>query len=1044
MSLSSIIVQREIATMRQVEEALARQVLYGGDLVTNLLEVASVDEAKIVEVAAEVVAMRPAPSGVLPSPEPRAKAMIPAELAARRSLYPLAVADEHEALMVAVAEPLPADEEEQLTFALGVPLVQCIAPLVRIRQALAREFGAPLDRRHERLILRLHGDVSIASSSLPPLLRDAPSPHVPPRPPSVFPYRASNPGFLRFEPGAPSRIPTNEGFPAVVPPREVAVGVAHVPQGVGVSSSLLPPPPNGEAALPLAVAAALDPNPMSRSIRPFVIQEEVEAQSVGEGSAVRAVRPETLVRESRIPNRPPRRRRGPLTFATARAELEEVTDRDTLLELFFDFSRQYFEYTALFIVQGDLAEGREAFGNGASRDRVSGIGVPLDMPSLFATARDMASLIVAEPNLKGLDAVLIKDLERRAARAVLVAPLVVRSRVVALLYGDAGDVDVERDLVSDVSAFALLAGQSFERLILKRKRGSFAPAEVGSHAGKIVDPARIASKLKSRQRQPELPEQRAERALALGRALLGGDAAGSEPRPSSAPPPSVPPERHFAAEVPVPTESALLDAAWEPAPITQPEHPEAEEPPSPPEPPPRAAEAGDDAFGVPPRRLSRDSLPPANVTVRPIAGPPIPREEPTDATGRAPERVFSRSSRPPSVRPPANVAASERPQGAVREERVSFSDRRTDPDPFLPPARISAPPIIATATVVIEESPRLQIEDAFAGEEQEEDEDWGDPPPSQIIVPPRTPPTPHTDGEALPSVIVDVSRELEVFVERYLADADDDQAEGELLREGHQAMPVIMARFPGPIHKLPKDDEDGAVPVASASGPILRLIAMQRRVALPWVLEHVDSRNEDKRFWATFLLGELAYAEAIPRLLPRLLDESERVRRAARWAAAGVARHHGEEVAREFGRLARDPSAPAAKRLAMLEVLEAIREPLAVPTFIAVLNDEYEDLAVAARRALLVVARQDFGRDTRRWTQWWNAHSSRDRIEWLIDALVHESQAVRRAAGEELKAITKEYFGYYDDLPKRDRERAQARYHEWWATEGRARFTRPH
>ena len=52
MSLSSLIVQREIATIRQVEEALARQVLYGGDLVTNILEVAKLDEAMLVMRAA--------------------------------------------------------------------------------------------------------------------------------------------------------------------------------------------------------------------------------------------------------------------------------------------------------------------------------------------------------------------------------------------------------------------------------------------------------------------------------------------------------------------------------------------------------------------------------------------------------------------------------------------------------------------------------------------------------------------------------------------------------------------------------------------------------------------------------------------------------------------------------------------------------------------------------------------------------------------------------------------------------------------------------
>jgi len=113
--------------------------------------------------------------------------------------------------------------------------------------------------------------------------------------------------------------------------------------------------------------------------------------------------------------------------------------------------------------------------------------------------------------------------------------------------------------------------------------------------------------------------------------------------------------------------------------------------------------------------------------------------------------------------------------------------------------------------------------------------------------------------------------------------------------------------------------------------------------------------------------------------------------------------------------------------LTVLEVLEEIREPLAVPTFIAVLNDDSEDLAVAARRALLVVARQDFARDTRRWTQWWERQFvARLASSGLIDALVHESQSIRRAAGEDSKRSRKSIFGYYDDLPKRDRDPGQA------------------
>ena len=87
-----------------------------------------------------------------------------------------------------------------------------------------------------------------------------------------------------------------------------------------------------------------------------------------------------------------------------------------------------------------------------------------------------------------------------------------------------------------------------------------------------------------------------------------------------------------------------------------------------------------------------------------------------------------------------------------------------------------------------------------------------------------------------------------------------------------------------------------------------------------------------------------------------------------------------------------------------------------------------------------MITRQDYGLDLRRWQEWYARNGARHRIEWLIDALMHEQPSLRRAAGDELKLLTKEYFGYYDDLPKRERERAQALYRAWWEREGRARF----
>ncbi len=910
MSLSSLIVQREIATIRQVEEALARQVLYGGDLVTNLLEVATVDEAKLNDAAAEAAGILPAPSGVLPDPDPRARALIPGDLANRRALYPLRMNADAEQLLVAVAEPLNAREEEELMFALGVPLEQRLASVVRVRQALARVYGAPLERRYERLTQRLRGESVGVSESRPPLMAEPPAPHMPPRPESVAPGRFTGARI-------PSQRPTNLGFPAVdAKPMSPAPPLAL--EGIQNPEAPVEPTPTDPMSLP-----------------PVVVRDE---------------RRETLLRELSAPPRRARRRRGPMTLDKARTELDAVETRDGLLDLFFDFARQYFEYAAIFVVHGDVAEGRDAYGPGADRDKVTGIGVPLDLPGLFAGARATSGPILRAPEPDGLDAVLLTDLERKVQSAVVALPLIVRGRAVAILYGDAADAGVDTELVGDVVAFAALVGQAFEKIILRKKLGGYSAGTPGSNAGRADVSDLITQKLAAAQPKkiPSAPVDTTRAAEALGRAIL------------------------------TPQETSVV------------------EPP----------------FAIPKRRAGAAEPPPpaASVIVRRPSGPPIPREDPGVAPVRADERLPPTAHVAPGSTPPPPVA-------------------------LIP---LSPPPPEVTSQDLDDEAARSLLTEIEAAQQESDG-----PPPSQssIAVPPRRPPSSRTPGESLPSVIVDVSRELEVLVERFIQNVDDEQAEAELLRQGQHAMGAIIARFPGPIVKEPRLEEEDGPPV-SACGPLLRLLTMQRRIAVPSILPFLDGNDEERRFWATFAVTELAYPEIVPVLMPRFSDPSERVRRAARLAAAAIARVHGDEVAREIGRVVRDTAMDRGKRLEMLGVLEDIRCAFAVPTFIAVLADADEEVALAARRALTVVTRQDFARDAKRWTTWWNQNSSRHRVEWLIDALVHESQGVRRASGEELKAITKEYFGYYDDLPKRERDRAQARYREWWRTEGHLRFVR--
>src|SRR4051812_33231711 len=133
--LSSTIVQRKLASLRDVEEALARQVLYGGDFATNLLEQApGMDEQALTALLAETHALEPAPSGELPKSPPEVLSLVPADLASRYGLYPLSRSGD--TLVVAVSEPLRAEVEHDLGFALGVTLSQKVTPLVRVKQAI--------------------------------------------------------------------------------------------------------------------------------------------------------------------------------------------------------------------------------------------------------------------------------------------------------------------------------------------------------------------------------------------------------------------------------------------------------------------------------------------------------------------------------------------------------------------------------------------------------------------------------------------------------------------------------------------------------------------------------------------------------------------------------------------------------------------------------------------------------------------------------------------------------------------------------------------
>ncbi|MEO6603863.1 MAG: HEAT repeat domain-containing protein [Polyangiaceae bacterium] len=942
-SLSSSIVNQQVASVRDVEEALSRQSLYGGDLITNLLELAAVSEERLSKVLAESHELEPAPTGELPISPDQVRRLVPGDIAQRFTLYPLQERDG--TLTLAVAEPLPTETEQDLSFSLGMKIAQQVALLVRVREAIARDYGSPLDRRSLRVLARLSGKPDPSPSSLPSRPDAQPS---------------KQPETVRPSPsGAPAPAPT-----------------------------------------------------LKQSVEPRVPR----APAIPDLSSL--ARPVSSIRHRRL---------GPFTLAMAERALLEAQSRDDVLRAFFDFAGQYFDYAALFAVHGDLAEGRDASGSGAARSRIVAVGVPLDLPSAMSRARDTATYELTRLSSGGLDGALAKDLERRPGRVVLFLPVQVRGRTVLILYGDHGERDVELGTVGDVISFTPLVATTFERLILRKRLREKGGTDLAQPS------LRFGSQRPAGAPLPDTGERQAtlasliEERFDLARTSTGPQSAPRSSLATSAKRSSPPP--------PKPTEEQVT-------------------PPTPYYTPAPTVAIPVISIGPTSPRRTLDSAPPPSVG-RPerTSEPPEGDWDSIPAPGRFP--TFERGTKPgvgsgpPIARLDEIAPPSSAPNSAEPSEPA---------EPVEPPASSQLAGVLPRLQLVSQGPPPLPVSEApdievtgSSSEFYDEDDEFG-PLSDENGVPLAAasralaysarplPPRDATQDVRLPTVIVDLASDTQEFVDRLL---DGDASAGDkLVQIGDTAITVLAGIFPGPITAELRRGSGDSPGKASECGPVLRTLARMGTRPVPFVAVRTADGDPIVRAWATRLLGEMPSAESALAVVRRLTDDDADVQRAA-LAAAHLLLNHveaGEALQARIAETVGDATRPEEVRHTLIEALAELRAPLVIPTLIRLLEDGSPDIVRSAYWALGVIARQDFGTKAALWEEWRLANYGRHRIEWLIDSLMHENQELRRTAGDELKSLTKEYFGYYDDLPKKERERAQERYRQWWDSKGKARF----
>jgi hypothetical protein len=347
--------------------------------------------------------------------------------------------------------------------------------------------------------------------------------------------------------------------------------------------------------------------------------------------------------------------------------------------------------------------------------------------------------------------------------------------------------------------------------------------------------------------------------------------------------------------------------------------------------------------------------PPTAAAVRPLSLRPIPREEPNPSVdGLASPEPNGSSNKAVLARPfdddtpvitigePVEISGLEEDEAGEAESTLAAAAAAGATIPSPPPEVEMAPP----------RRPAPPSTAAFA-------------------VSLREPPVPHVD-RALPPVLIHAD-----LVQRVIAGGDDaDDALGEILEVGEAALPAVFSQFPGPLSVSRSQIEFGHAPPAEC-GPVLRIVAALRRLALPFLTARSADSDPDVRFFATHLLGELHYREVAVTIVPRLLDEDRAVRRVGIRSARSLASDPEVSVPlrEELLRIAQSPDHSDARRVATIGFIYELQLYLAIPRLIRLLEGTAKPVSSAVHDVLCAFAGEDRGTTVAAWLEWWETRA---------------------------------------------------------------------
>jgi len=427
-TLGELLIADGICTLQQIQDAVQSQVILGGRIGTNLIELGAIDEKTLVTYLSRQYGVHGVHGEVEPDIE--ALALMKASDVSRLMLIPFR--KENKKLYLVTVDPRNLLALDEAAFITGLSPVPLLVAEIRFWALLQKYYGIEPQLRYVSL---RHCDLAV--------------PGVPGQKPGTA-SDAKAPGPA----GQGDELMTEDAFSTLYHRPDGAHGVRAVAAGpvepmpileetdleeiaefqteMGADEDFLigAPPPDSLFPLIEEPRSALTPTP--------------RAQPSASPAPVPAAHPQPVAPPAPVPRAPVlEEERAPvdetaLTFAAATQLLQEVGDREAIARCVLRFSKTVFRRTMLWTIHRGMALGWDSIGLKISRREFHKIAFPLDGPSIFQLVEQSRGHYLGKLAKTPTNVRFLALTGKEIPRTVFAVPILVNERVVNILYGDNG------------------------------------------------------------------------------------------------------------------------------------------------------------------------------------------------------------------------------------------------------------------------------------------------------------------------------------------------------------------------------------------------------------------------------------------------------------------------------------------------------------------------------------------------------------------------------------------------------------------------------